>query len=168
MIKNLAIDSTLDLSFQRQVEVSKELIWRAWTEPELIKIWFCPRPWKTIACEVDLHAGGVFKTTMQSPEGVLVPNEGCFLDVQKNKQLVWTNALLPGFRPNQASSLDVDAANFFFTATIHLEDHLGGTTYTALVRHADQKACDMHKAMGFEQGWGIALDQLIELVRQGI
>jgi uncharacterized protein YndB with AHSA1/START domain len=168
MMNHAMTESSFDLSFRRHLDVSKELIWRAWTEPELLKIWFCPRPWKTVHCEIDLRAGGIFKTIMQSPQGDLFPNEGCFLEIEKNKQLVWTNSLLPGFRPNQVANLGQEDNAFFFTATIHLEDRVGGTTYTASVKHADEASCNKHKAMGFEQGWGIALDQLIEMLRQGI
>jgi hypothetical protein len=86
----------LDLRFTRIVDVPKDLIWRAWTEPELLKPWFCPLPWKTVDCEIDLRPGGIFRTTMQSPEGKEFPNTGCYLEVTPDKKLVWTNALLPG------------------------------------------------------------------------
>jgi uncharacterized protein YndB with AHSA1/START domain len=54
-----------------------------------------------------------------------------------------------------------EQAQFFFTATISLATHGGGTKYTATVRHADEAGCKQHADMGFEQGWGVALDQLI-------
>ena len=73
-------NSKLDLSFTRIVDVPRALVWRAWTEPELLMPWFCPLPWKTIACEIDLRPGGIFSTTMQSPEGKEFPNAGCYLD----------------------------------------------------------------------------------------
>jgi uncharacterized protein YndB with AHSA1/START domain len=41
----------------------------------------------------------------------------------------------------------------------------GGTRYTARVMHADQAGRDAHEAMGFEQGWGSALDQLVALMQ---
>ncbi len=63
-------NSKLDLCFTRVVQVPRAMVWRAWTEPELLKPWFCPLPWKTIDCEIDLRPGGMFRTTMQSPEGV--------------------------------------------------------------------------------------------------
>ena len=168
MTYNAAPDLKLDLSFVRQVDVPKALIWRAWSEPDLLKRWFCPKPWLTTECEMDLRPGGLFKTLMQSPEGDEFPNVGCFLDVQVNHRLVWTNALGPGFRPNQAHSLGVEDSHFFFTATIELQDHLGGTRYFAGVQHADERACNKHRDMGFEQGWGLALEQMVDMINQGI
>jgi uncharacterized protein YndB with AHSA1/START domain len=39
----------------------------------------------------------------------------------------------------------------------------GGTLYRATGRHATQADADQHAAMGFEVGWGLALDQLVAL-----
>ena len=159
----------LDLTFERIVDVPKELVWRAWTEPALLKPWFCPLPWKTIDAEIDLRPGGMFRTTMQSPEGQEFPNTGCYLEVIPNEKLVWTNALLPGFRPSTPSPTCGDGqADFKFTAIIKLADHPNGTRYTATVIHADETGCKQHAAMGFESGWGTALDQLVAMVKKGI
>jgi uncharacterized protein YndB with AHSA1/START domain len=42
----------------------------------------------------------------------------------------------------------------------------GGTKYTATVLHSDEEGMQKHKAMGFHDGWGAALDQLVALVRR--
>lgn len=93
-------DPKLDLLLERIVDVPRELIWKVWTTPEHLKPWFCPSPWKTIDCEIDLRPGGIFRTTMQSPEGQDFPNVGCYLEVIPNEKLSWTDALQPGFRPS--------------------------------------------------------------------
>ena len=162
-------DARFDLSFTRGVDVPRPLVWRAWTEPELLKPWFCPLPWKTIDCEIDLRPGGIFRTTMQSPEGQEFPGTGCYLEVTPNEKLVWTNALLPGYRPSFVpEKCGTDDAGFMFTAMIELADHAQGTRYTATVIHADEAGCQRHAAMGFESGWGTALDQLIAMIKRGI
>ena len=162
-------NSKLDLSFTRVVDIPRALVWRAWTEPQLLMPWFCPLPWKTIDCEIDLRPGGIFRTTMQSPEGQEFPNAGCYLEVIPQTKLSWTNALLPGFRPSPPSATcGSEDVNFMFTATIELADHAGGTRYTATVIHADEEGCKKHAAMGFEGGWGTALDQLVAMVKKGL
>jgi uncharacterized protein YndB with AHSA1/START domain len=149
--------------------VPRPLIWRAWTEPALLMPWFCPLPWKTIACEIDLRPGGTFSTTMQSPEGKNFANSGCYLEVIPNQKLVWTNAMLPGFRPSPPSATCGDeSVDFKFTAVIDLADHVGGTHYRATVLHADEAGAKQHAAMGFEAGWGAALDQLVAMIKRGI
>ena len=155
----------LDLCFERIVDVPRELVWKAWTTPEHLMPWFCPLPWKTIDCEIDLRPGGIFRTVMQSPEGQQFSNLGCYLEVVENEKLTWTNALLPGFRPAPLLKAEEILA-FFFTAAITLAPHGTGTRYTVTVRHGDEAARKKHEDMGYEEGWGIALDQLVEYANE--
>ena len=148
----LETDPRLDLVLERIVDVPVELVWAAWTQPEHIKKWFTPAPWTTTDCEIDLRPGGIFRTTMRSPEGKDFPNSGCFLEVIPNRRLVFTDALLPGYRPS---------AKPFFTGIISLEPHGNGTRYTATAIHMDEATRKQHEEMGFHSGWGKALDQLV-------
>ena len=152
-------DPKLDLVLERVVPVSPDRVWRAWTDPERLKQWFCPRPWRTSECEIDLRPGGVFRTVMQSPDGESVSGvNGCYLEVVPNQRLVWTVALGPGFRPLPQSG-EVPQ----FTAIITLEPVSGGTRYTAVAMHYDPEGAARHAELGFREGWGITLDQLVEL-----
>lgn len=156
--------SRLELSIERVVDLPVQAIWRAWTTPDLLPHWFCPRPWRVVDAEIDLRPGGAFRTTMRSPEGQDMPNPaGCFLVVEPPTRLVWTNALGPGFAP--AAPASDPMLGFAFTAELRFEP-LGParTRYQARVMHADAAGCERHAQMGFEQGWNIALDQLIELM----
>lgn len=154
----LTVNPDLDLVLERVVEVRPELVWKAWTEPEHLKRWFTPAPWTTVACEIDLRPGGIFSTTMRSPEGqIQPPSAGCYLEIVKERRLVWTDALGPGYRPS---------ANPFITAAILLEPHGTGTRYTAIAMHVDQAARQRHEEMGFHNGWSAALDQLVALFRK--
>jgi uncharacterized protein YndB with AHSA1/START domain len=71
-------DPKLDLILERIVDVPSERVWRAWTQPESVKKWFTPAPWTTVDCEIDLRPGGLFRTTMRSPDGQEFPNVGCY------------------------------------------------------------------------------------------
>jgi len=83
----MKIDPKLDLVFERFVEVSPELVWTAWTQPEHLKKWFTPAPWTTVDCEIDLRPGGVFRTVMRSPEGKDHPNTGCVWETDRDDSL---------------------------------------------------------------------------------
>jgi uncharacterized protein YndB with AHSA1/START domain len=152
---------TLDLALERVVDVPRELVWAAWTTPEHLKKWFTPMPWTTVDCEIDLRPGGIFRTVMRSPEGQEYPHVGCYLEVIENEKLVWTVALEPGYRPSSQTS-EVPS----FTAVITLAPHgNGGTKYTALAMHKDEKDCKRHDEMGFQDGWGKALEQLVTVAK---
>jgi len=150
------IDPRLDLVLERTVEVPRARVWAAWTQPELVKRWFTPAPWQTVDCEIDLRPGGIFRTTMRSPEGQDFPNLGCFLEVVSEERLVWTDALLPGWRP---------APEPFMSAMLLFEARGSSTHYTAIAMHRDEAARQKHEEMGFHHGWGAALDQLVALMR---
>ena len=155
-------DSTLDLVLERVVDVPRELVWAAWTTPEHILKWFTPAPWKMVDCEIDLRPGGHFRTVMQSPEGQNFPNEGCYLEVVPNERLVFTSVLEAGYRPSKTIS---QPDGLPFTAVITLEPHGKGTKYTAVAIHGREDVRKRHEAMGFHDGWGKALDQLVALVK---
>jgi uncharacterized protein YndB with AHSA1/START domain len=146
-----------DLLLERVVDVAPELVWAAWTQPEHLKKWFAPKPWTTVHCEIDLRPGGLCKTTMRSPEGQDFPNTGCYLEIIEHKKLVFTDSLGPDFRPSEHP---------FFTAVITLEPHGTGTKYSALAMHKDEATRHKHEEMGFHVGWGMCLDQLVELAKQ--
>ena len=154
----------LDLKFHREVSISPAQIWEGWTNPATLMKWFCPRPWKVIECDIDLRPGGIFRTVMQSPEGKNMPeNLGTFLAIEPLKRLVWTNALGTDFRP-RPKPID-ESLGFFFVVDLRLTPLLnGGTSYAVNVIHQDATGRQTHEEMGFQEGWGIALDQLVELM----
>lgn len=157
MTDAFAFDPNTDLLLERVVEVRPELVWAAWTKPEHLVRWFVPRPWTLAKADVDLRPGGRFRTVMRSPDGDEMVNDGCYLEVVENRRLVFTDALAPGFRP---------AAEPFFTAVVTMTPEGKGTRYRAMAMHADPKARAKHEQMGFAEGWGTALDQLVALAHE--
>jgi uncharacterized protein YndB with AHSA1/START domain len=156
MMETHVLDPRLDLVLERVIDVPPELVWQAWTNPEDLKAWFAPRPWMTVACEIDLRPGGAFRTVMRSPEGQEFPGAGCYLEVVPRERLVWTDALLPGYRPSPEP---------FFTAVVTMEAVGSGTRYRAVAIHRDEAGKARHEAMGFHAGWSTVLDQLVQHMR---
>lgn len=152
----IVYDPEIDLVFERDIDLAPELVWAAWTRPEHIVHWFTPAPWKTLSCEIDLRPGGNFRTVMASPEGHEVVNTGCFLEIVENRRLMWTDAMSAGYRPRETP---------FITAIISLEAISGGTRYVATAIHSNAESRKKHEAMGFREGWGKALDQLVAYMK---
>lgn len=150
------IDPNLDLVLERDLDVPVELVWKAWTTPEHLRQWFVPKPWTITACEIDLRPGGVMSSTMRSPEGQEFPNIGCYLEVVPNERLVWTDTLLPGYRP---------APKPFFTAALLLEPTATGTRYTAIAIHGNEETRKSHEEMGFHDGWGTVVSQMVDYIK---
>lgn len=149
--------STMDreLLISRVINAPPEKVFRAWTEPELLKQWFTPAPWQTVHAEVDLRPGGANLVVMRSPEGQEFPNRGVYLEVVKNQKLVFTDAYVKAWEPS---------AKPFFTVVLTFEDLGGKTKYNARVYHWTEEDRQTHEKMGFREGWGKATDQLEALV----
>lgn len=151
---------THDLEIVREVPLTSEDIFSGWTDPGILKGWFCPRPWRVVECEIDLRPGGIFATTMQGPDGQTMPRgEGCWLVVEPPRRLVWTNMFGANFRPKHNP-----APSFDFVCDLRFDPLPNGMTrYHARVMHTDSIGKAQHEAMGFEHGWSTALAQLVEL-----
>ncbi|MFC4161523.1 SRPBCC family protein [Chitinimonas lacunae] len=144
-----------DLVLTREVDVDRERLWRAWTDPDLLKQWWAPRPFTTVECSLDPRPGGLFSAVMRDPDGKDYPMQGCVLEAEKPSRLVMTDALLEDYRPSGQP---------FFTAVVTLEDLGGGRTrYTARAIHKNEEDRRRHEEMGFHSGWGQCLDQLVEV-----
>ncbi|EHR72199.1 hypothetical protein BurJ1DRAFT_3391 [Burkholderiales bacterium JOSHI_001] len=143
-----------ELVLTRLIDAPRDKLFRCWTEPALILQWFTPPPWKTVAAEVDLRAGGANVITMQGPDGTRVPNCGVYLEVVPNERLVFTDAYTSAWVPSGKP---------FMTGILSFEDEDGKTRYTARVRHWSAEDCAAHEKMGFHAGWGVATDQLAAL-----
>jgi len=156
------MNSELDLVLERVVDVSPELVFKAWTTPKHLMPWFCPKPFRTVECEIELKPGGKFFTQMTDADGNKLPAmPGCYLEIVANRRLVWTSALGPGYRPH-----DPALAPWFFTAVLTFAPHgNGGCRYTATAMHANKEHAAAHEKMGFTQGWGKVLEQLVEYVK---
>ena len=145
-----------ELSLERHVAAPRALLYRAWTEPELLKQWFTPRPWTTPVVELDVRAGGANYILMRGPAGEEFPNRGVYLEVVPNERLVFTDAYVSAqWEPSDKP---------FMTGIITFADEGRGTRYRARVLHWTEADRETHETMGFHTGWGQATDQLEALV----
>lgn len=146
-----------DLSVTRLIDAPRPLLWRAWTEPELLKRWFTPRPWTTPVVELDVRAGGRSRIVMRGPNGEEHDNLGVYLEVDPDRRLVFTDAYIEAWVPSDKP---------FMTGVVTFADEGGKTRYTATARHWNAEDRNAHEQMGFDAGWNAATDQLEALARE--
>ncbi len=145
-----------ELSLTRIIGATPEKLFRAWTEPELLKQWFAPLPFTTTTAELDPRPGGASLVVMLGPDGVEYPNRGVYLDIVENRKIVFTDAFTSAWIPS---------AKPFMTAIVTFEDIGNGQTrYTARALHWSAEDRETHENMGFHEGWGQCADQLAALV----
>ncbi len=161
MIPAFKIDPNTDFVLERVIDVPRHLVWEAWTRPEHLKVWFIPKPWTVSECELDVRPGGICRTVARSPEGMEFPTIGCYLEIVPMERLVFTSALLPGWRPAPAGRAP-------FTAIITMETQGTGTRYVATALHSSAEDRKQPEAWGMHQGWVKALDQLVGHVKSAM
>ena len=144
-----------DLILRRMMDAPPEKVFRAWTEPELLKQWFAPSPYTTPTVETHVRVGGGSLVVMRSPEGVEFPSRGVYLEVVRNQRLVFTDAYREAWEP---------AEKPFMTVILTFEEVGGKTKYTARVRHWTEADREAHERMGFHDGWPRCAEQLATLV----
>ncbi len=146
-----------ELVLTRVMDARRENLWRCWTEPELLKQWFCPRPWRVSKAAIDVRPGGASLIVMNGPNGEEFPNRGVYLDVKRGERIVFTDAFVDAWTPSGKA---------FMVGTVEFSDAGDGkTNYTATVRHWSAEDLAQHEKMGFHEGWGKAADQLEELAK---
>jgi uncharacterized protein YndB with AHSA1/START domain len=156
-MKDLYAPNELTLVVDRVLDARQEVVWRCWTDPDLLKQWYCPKPWRVPEADLDVRPGGRFNTVMAGPDGERVDNAGCYLEVVPGERLVFTDGYTEGFIP---------APSQFMTGFVVLEDAPGGRTRQRWgARHGSREAAEQHLEMGFEQGWNAAADQLEALAK---
>src|SRR3954464_6414702 len=102
-----------DLVLTRLIDAPREKVYKAVTDPELLKQWFAPKPWTTPVAELDVRPGGANLIVMRSPAGQDFPNRGVSLEVVKNERLVFTDAYTKDWQPS---------AKPFMTVVVTLEN----------------------------------------------
>ena len=151
-----SLNPNLDLTISRVIKAPRRLVWSAWTDPVSFEQWWIPAPAKCKVVDMELRPGGSFVTEISEDGGAFAPHMNCcFLDVADGERIVFTNALVGGWRP---------AEQPFMSAVIALKDHPMGTDYVAHVMHKNNADRNMHEEMGFYDGWGTVIGQLAALV----
>lgn len=154
----MATVESQDLVISRLVRAPRAKLWKAWTDPNLLKQWWCPKPWTTEVIAFDVRPGGAFHTAMKGPDGASSDNPGCFLELVPQQRIVMTSMLTGGWRPATPW--------LAMTAIVTMADEGEGTRYVATVMHPDAATKDRHAQMGFFQGWNTCIDQLEAFARE--
>jgi uncharacterized protein YndB with AHSA1/START domain len=131
----------------REFAAPKHLVFRAWTEPDLIKRWWSGQRGTVTSVEVDLRVGGTWRYVMVANEGFEVAFHGEYREIIPNERLV-TTEVYEGM-PDAAA---VD--------TLTLTEVDGRTIAEILVQHSCKEHRDGHINSGMEGGMQEAMDLL--------
>ncbi len=135
---------------EREFAAPAALVWRAVTEPELVRRWWHAGRGEMTACEIDLRVGGAWRYAMRPAGGDELAFYGEFLEIVPHERIVQTETFEPF--PDDPS-----------TNTMTLVERDGATVMRTLVQHTTAQARDMHIESGMEAGMQDAFDRLEQL-----
>ncbi|MGA7720992.1 MAG: SRPBCC domain-containing protein [Ignavibacteriaceae bacterium] len=80
------------IEITRIFDAPRELVWKAWTEPEHFKRWWGPKDFTCPFCEIDFRIGGKYLNCMRSPEGKDFWTTGAYLEIKPPERIVYTDS----------------------------------------------------------------------------
>jgi uncharacterized protein YndB with AHSA1/START domain len=91
MTQNTTTPTRRTLVATRVIRAPRELVFRAWTDPELFTCWWGPNGFTTPFCKIDPRPGSYFHYCMRSPEGRDYWGKGTYREIRKPERIVFTD-----------------------------------------------------------------------------
>ena len=145
-----------ELVITRLFDAPRELVFKAWTEPERVAQWWGPHGFTSPICELDVRPGGAMLIHMRGPDGDVYPMRGVFHEIIPPERLVFTTRTLE----DEAGNPQLEVLH-----TITLTDLDRKTRLTLKARVVKSAPEAVGLLAGMEEGWIQGLDRLAESLR---
>ena len=143
-----------EILITREFDARRALVWRAWTEPELLRRWWNGRRGQMSVVDVDLRVGGTWRSVMLADGGHEVAFHGEFREIVPEERIV-TTEVYEGAPPSDAG----DVLN-----VVTFAEAGGRTTLDLLVQCPNREIRDAIMGSGMEIGMQEQYDVLEQLV----
>ncbi len=145
-----------DLIMERTFDAPRDLVWRAWTDPELVPRWWGPHGTTTTVVEMDVRPGGRWRYVSSAAGRDDVAFYGEYLEVTPPSGFRWT------------FMFDVEGVGPMGGPETHRFEDLGGrTTVTSIGHMGSSEAIDAALATGMVKGALETWDRLAALLAEG-
>ncbi len=151
---------TKELVITRIFDAPRELVWKAWTDPEHFMRWYGPKGFTSPVCKIDLRVGGKHLNCMRGPEGWEMWYTGVYREIVPLERIVYTDSLADekgNAVPASHYGMPGDWPSDTLVTVTFQED--GGKTKMTL-KHVGIPAGEMSD--GASAGWNQAFDKLAE------
>ena len=148
------------LVITRVFDAPRELVFKAWSEPERLMRWWGPKGFTTPVAKIDFRVGGTFLNCMRAPDGKDYWNTGVYQEIVVPERIVCTDSfadekgnVVPASHYGMAGEFPIE-----MLVTVTFEDQDGKTKMT--LRHAGMPAGE--NPDGANVGWNESFDKLVE------
>lgn len=170
MNSNLAFDFTVDkqkntVNVKREFQADIDLVWEAWTSPEILDQWWAPKPYITKTKSMDFRAGGMWLYAMISPEENIHWCKAVYKTIEHHKSYSYTDNFC-----DENGHVSEYFPNSFWTNNFSQKGEI--TSVDITIKYETLEALEKVIEVGFKEGFAMAiqnLDQYIEakfLLRQ--
>jgi uncharacterized protein YndB with AHSA1/START domain len=144
-----------EIVMTRSFDAPRELVFAAYTRPELLKRWLgVYGGWSMAVCEVDLRVGGAYRWVWRGPDGAEMGMGGVYREIVPNERIVCTEKFDQAWYPGEA------------VGTVVLAEQGGKTTLTTTILYESKEARDAVLQSPMEQGVAASYDRLAEIFRE--
>jgi len=144
-----------EIFLDRAFAAPKSLVWKAWTDPEHLRRWLCPKDFHVTFVEVDLRVGGRWRSGMRSPDGTDFIMGGTYLEIVPPDRLTFSHAWQDNLEPGHVPGYET-------TVEITLHEFEGMTRMGFKVLNLESAA----GRDGQQQGWSEAFENLRALLAE--
>ena len=160
----VAVLQTQPFVIAREFDAPRDLVWRAWTEPEHFKHWFGPKGFTTNLRKFDLRPGGMIHYSQTSPTGVEVWGRALYREIVPRAKLVWINSFSDANGGVTRHPFTKDPWPLHLLTVVTFTENVGKTTVTINwtpidATAAERKTFDAARE-GMKGGWGGTFEQL--------
>ena len=148
------LPSDTEILITREFDASADLLFQAWTTPELVMRWWAGTRGEVTSAQIDLRIGGAWRWVMTANGGFEVAFSGKYLEIDRPHRIVRTEVF----------EMVPDAES---VSTTTFDETDGVTALAILGRYPSQEHRDAALASGMEGGLQTSLDELEDLIRQG-
>lgn len=162
MNSNLLFDFTVNkenntVNIKREFNADRELVWEAWTNPEILDQWWAPKPYKSKTKIMDFKVGGRRFYAMVSPEGQENWGIQKFTLIDPKTDLGWLSSFADKDK-NINETLPTSQWELNFS------EQNRTTTLDITLKHKTLANIEMLIQMGFKEGFTITLNELDTLL----
>ncbi len=163
MNSNLLFDFTVDkenntINIKREFDANLELVWEAWTNPEILDQWWAPKPYHIETKSLDLRVGGMWLYAMVSPKDEKMWCKADYKIIETNKILSWLDA----FCDENGIENTIKPRSLW---TNNFDENNNITTVNIFLKHDKLEHIEALIEMGFKEGFTTGLNQLDELLK---
>jgi uncharacterized protein YndB with AHSA1/START domain len=144
-----------ELHLHRFFAAPRDLVFSAWTKPEMLAQWWAPKGFTIPRCELEAKGGGKIYLEMKAPDGTVYPMSGRIVEFYAPYRFHFTS-----------TPLDKDGNAIFETWTsVFLEEKEGGTEVTLDVHVMSMTEAAPMYLRGMKEGWSQSLEKLAQLLK---